>query len=196
LDTLVKFLRYVVTIDGPNQSFHLVPGVRRETPNGHHITWTREGLLKEYGRLQSPQQMELIKTVYEANLPHVEHGRVENPGSRTALITRVGRMLKDCIVDGTVTKAVALQHITLGIYELHTINLAHCDICVSNCYVDLSGGTPVVFLDDLEYIRPSDAPPPPFPHNSRLPPGFVLPIIARDLDLLQLESLKIEIMSI
>jgi hypothetical protein len=43
LETLVRFLRYVVTIDGPNQSFHLVPGVRRKTPNGHHITWIREG---------------------------------------------------------------------------------------------------------------------------------------------------------
>jgi hypothetical protein len=83
LETLVRFLRYVATIDGPNQSFHLVPGVRRKTPNGHHITWIREGLLKEYGRLQSPQQMEMIQIVYEAKLPHVEHGVVPNVESKS-----------------------------------------------------------------------------------------------------------------
>lgn len=196
LETLIKFLRYVVTIDGPNQSFHLIPGVRRNTPNGHHITWIREGLLKEYGRLQTLQQMELIQTVYEANLAHVEHDVIKNLESRVAIITRVGRKLRDCIVDRTVTKEVALQHITLGIRELHNINLAHCDICVSNCYVDMSGRTPVVFLDDLEYIRSIDASPPPPPHNNRLPHGFVLPLTARELDLLQLKSLEIEIMSI
>jgi hypothetical protein len=197
LETLMKFLRFVVTIDGPNQSFHLIPGSRRQTPNGHHVTWIREGLLKEYGRLQSPQQMEMIQAVYEANLAHVEHGVVENRESKVALITRVGRQLIDCIVDQTVTKEVALQHITLGIRELHSINLAHCDICVSNCYVDMSGPTPVVFLDDLEYIRPIGASPPPSPpHNSRLPDGFALPLTARELDLLQLRSLEIEIMRI
>jgi hypothetical protein len=121
LETLMKFLRFVVTIDGPNQSFHLIPGSRRQTPNGHHVTWIREGLLKEYGRLQSPQQMELIQAVYEANLAHVEHGVVENRESKVALITRVGRQLIDCIVDQTVTNEVALQHITLGIRELHSM---------------------------------------------------------------------------
>ena len=140
--------------------------------------------------------MEWIQTVYEANLAHVEHGIIQNLGSRVALITRVGRKLKDCIVDQTVTKEVALQHITLGIRELHTISLAHCDICISNCYVDMSGRTPVVFLDDLEYIRPIDASPPPPPHNSRLPRGHVLPLTARELDLLQLKTLEIEIMSV
>jgi hypothetical protein len=29
---LMKFLRFVVTIDGPNQSFHLIPGSHRQTP--------------------------------------------------------------------------------------------------------------------------------------------------------------------
>jgi hypothetical protein len=57
----------------------------------------------------------------------------------------------------------------------------------------MSGPTPVVFLDDLEYIRPMGASP---PHNSRLPDGFVLPLTARELDLLQLKSLEIEIMRI
>jgi hypothetical protein len=140
--------------------------------------------------------MEMIQTVYEANLPHVEHGIVPNVESRAALITTVGRKLKDCILDGTVTKAVAIQHITLGIHELHALNFACCDLCVSNCSVDLSGEAPVVFLNDLEYIRPLDAPPPPSPHNSRLPPGFELPITSRDLDLLQLKSLEFEIMII
>lgn len=193
LVSLMKFLRFVITIDGPNESFHLIPGVRRETPNQHHVTWIREGILKEYKTLQLPKQMEVIKAIYNAQLPHVEHGVVQNIECQTALITRVGRQLHDCIRKKIVTKEIAIDHITLAIGQLHAINLAHCDICVNNCYVDLSGRNPIVFLNDLEYARPLDAAPPQPPHNSRLPPGHALPSTAEELDFLQLKSFKIEI---
>lgn len=58
------------------------------------------------------------------------------------------------------------------------------------------GRTPVVFLDDLEYIRCINASPPSPSHNSRLPYGHELPLTAGELDFLQLLTLEIEIMRI
>ena len=49
LQDLFRYMTYVVTITGPQSSFHLIPGVRRETNNNHHITWTRDGIFKEFG---------------------------------------------------------------------------------------------------------------------------------------------------
>lgn len=191
---LMKFLRFVVTIERPNQRFHLVPNIRKRTLNGHHVTWVREGILKEYRTLRSDQQMQWIGEVYQLSLLHVEHGYIV--ADRTSIATRVGRTLSACITDGTVTIDVAFTHIRLGVDELHRNGFAHCDICVDNCLVDVSGPTPLVFLDDLEYIRPIDYPPPPPPHNSRLPPGTALPSTAQELDKLQLQSLKNQIVHI
>jgi hypothetical protein len=173
LVALVKFLRYVATIDGPNSSFHLVPGIRLRTANGHHVTWARDGLLKEYKHLQSPKHIIWIKEIYEAKLDHVEHGIVQDMKRSVVLVQRIGRQLKGCIIDGTVSKESAYHQIAMGVEELHRIGFAHCDICVSNCSVDVSGPTPVVFLNDLEYVRLVDMPPPPPPppHNSRLSEG-------------------------
>jgi hypothetical protein len=193
LVSLVKLLRYVVTVDGPNSSFHLVPGIRRKTPTRHHITWIREGLLKEFRHLQSPQQMEWIKSIYDAKLDHVEFGEIQDFRGVT-LVQRIGRTLKDCIRDNTVSKQAAYDQIEMGIRELHAVGFAHCDICVSNCFVDdVNGPTPVVFLVDLEYVRPVDMPSPPHPHNSRLPLGTVLPPTAEELDRLQLQTIRLEI---
>jgi hypothetical protein len=129
---LMKFLRYVVTIEKANQSFHLTAGIRRETRNGHHVTWIREGILKEYGTLRSEQQMEWIGAVYQLALPHVEHGYVLN--AKTTVATRVGRKLAACIGDGTITREVAFEQIRLGVQELHESGFAHCDILPSTAH--------------------------------------------------------------
>ncbi len=192
LVALFKFLRYVVTIDGPNLDFHLVPGIRLKTPNGHHVTWTNEGLVKEYADLKSSHQMQWINTVYQAQLPHVEHGIVQDSELSLTIATRIGRKLKDCIMDQTITKELALEHIRLGVQELHGIGFAHCDLCVDNCFVDVNGSDPIAFLDDLEYIRPLNDPPPPFPHNHRLLPGHPVPGTAEELGREQLLTLQIE----
>jgi hypothetical protein len=193
---LMKFLRYVVAIDKPNLKFHLAAGLRKKTRNGHHITWIREGILKEYSTLRSDQQMEWIGAVYQLSLPHVEHGYVLDAILKTSIATRVGRKLNACITDRTITRDVAFAQIQSGVQELHDIGFAHCDICVDNCLVDVTGSPPTVFLDDLEYIRPVNYPPPPPPHNSRLPPGAELPSTAEELDYLQLQRLQIEMFHI
>jgi hypothetical protein len=192
LTELMKYLRFVVTIERPNSDFHLIPGLRRETSNGHHVTWDREGLLKEYRRLRSPLQMQYLQDVYAAQLPHVERGIIPDPKIHVARILSLGRKLSTCIGDGTVSKGVAFDHIASAVNELHSIGYAHCDICVNNCFVDTAG---VVFLDDLEYVRPADMPPPTDPgKNHRLPFGAILPPTARELDILQLQSFQLELL--
>eukprot|EP01038_Epipyxis_sp_PR26KG_P001425 gene1425-1997_t len=52
---LIKFMRYVSGIAGPHEKFHLVPDVRNRTPNGHHVTWTVDGLVKEFHRIERIQ---------------------------------------------------------------------------------------------------------------------------------------------
>jgi len=192
LVALVKLLRFAVAVPGPNSKFHLIPGIRRRTPNGHHVTWLRDGLLKELRAPLSSQRMVWLQTIYAAKCLHVEHGIVRNSGD--VMITRIGPKLQDCIEGRVVSKETAIHHIRAGIHELHQLGFAHCDISVHNCFVDTCGPSPVVFLDDLEYVRPlQDAPPPVETHNSRLPRGVAYPSTAQQLDLLQFESLQAEI---
>lgn len=47
IKTVFKIAQWMSAIVGPHEPFHLVPGVRTKTPNGHHITWTKDCLLKE-----------------------------------------------------------------------------------------------------------------------------------------------------
>jgi hypothetical protein len=61
--------------------------VRRETPNGHHVTWTAECLLKELklsGRRGATaalcnETLDRIAIIYAAHLPNVEWGTVKKP---------------------------------------------------------------------------------------------------------------------
>ena len=58
-----------------------------------------------------------------------------------------------------------IEQVRLGLDELHSIGLAHCDISVDNVLIDDNG---VVFLGDLEYLTPVNEP---APHFTRLPAG-------------------------
>lgn len=190
---LMKFLRFVVQIKKPNKCFHLVPGIRTKTRNGHHVTWTREGLVKEYGTLRSDNQMNYIAEVYSAKLPHFEHGYVNSVELKTSVATRVGRLLSSCISDRTISKEKAIQDVRLAVQELHELGYAHCDICLDNCLVDTSGSEPTVFLDDLEYIRPLNEAPS-TNHNLRLLPGVECPTTSGGLDEEQLKTFELEIL--
>ena len=44
------------------------------TTNGHHVTWTNDGLYKVYRKI-SEQQIDRMKFIYQKNIPNVEHGR-------------------------------------------------------------------------------------------------------------------------
>lgn len=189
---LMKFLRFVVQIKKPNKWFHLVPGIRTKTRNGHHVTWTREGLEKEYGTLRSNHQMNYIAEVYNANLPHLEHGYVKSVELKTTVATRVGRLLSSCISDRTISKEKAVQDIRLAVQELHRLGYAHCDISLDNCFVDTSGSEPTVFLDDLEYICPLNEAPS-TDHNLRLLPGIKCPRTSGELDEEQLKTFELQI---
>lgn len=189
---LMKFCRFVVQIKKPNKCFHLVPGIRTKTRNGHHVTWTREGLEKEYCTLRSDHQMEYIAEVYNANLPHLEHGYVKSVELKTTVATRVGRLLSSCISDRTISKEKAVQDIRLAVQELHDLGYAHCDISLDNCFVDTSGSEPTAFLDDLEYIRPLKEAPT-NDHNHRLLPGVECPLTSGELDEEQLKTFELQI---
>lgn len=148
---IFKVARWMVTITGPVNSFHLLPGIRRRTRNGHHITWVREGLLKEL-RNPSAGAIARILRVYAAQLAHVEWGQVANGVENAVLVTRIGVTLEHAIVNGLITRELAVDHVRQGLAELHAIGLAHCDVVIDNVFV-LDG---IAFLDDLEYLTDVD----------------------------------------
>eukprot|EP00732_Lithocolla_globosa_P001669 Lithocolla_globosa_v1_NODE_881_length_3142_cov_19.214772.p1 type:complete len:393 gc:universal NODE_881_length_3142_cov_19.214772:1917-3095(+) len=181
---LFKLMRWMVVIPGPNQSFHLIPNVRRRTRNGHHVTWQRDGLLKEFlNPVTVP--LPLMKQVYAAQLPHVEHGTTVN--SHAVLISRVGVQLRTALLDRKVTPELAADHVQLALQELHSLNFAHCDVCVENTFVDDDG---TVFLGDLEYLTPLNNAP---PHITRV---IGTPATAEELDKLQLDAFLLELMRV
>eukprot|EP01041_Mallomonas_annulata_P006272 gene6272-12703_t len=154
---VIKLLRWVVTITGPaSTDIHLVPGVRFETTNEHHVRWVRDGLLKEFNRRKDLSVMSHIKHVYGQKLPHVEWGVVI--GQNKLLITRVGMRIQRAIMDELITKELAIEHIRLALEELHAIGLAHCDVFIENVFYDKV--TCCAFLADLEYLTPLNEPAP------------------------------------
>lgn len=152
---IFKVLRWAVTITEPTSSFHLVPNVRTRTRNGHFVTWTSAGILKE---LHNPHRgvVTRILSVYRAHLAHVEWGSPVTGNTQAVLVTRVGHRLQDAINKGLISKATALDHVRLGLDELHTMGLAHCDVVRENVFV-MDG---IAFLDDLEYLTPINRPAP------------------------------------
>jgi hypothetical protein len=134
----------------PTQRFHLVPDVRRSTPNGHQVTWGVQGTLKEFNRRVSDETIAHINTVYAARLPHVEWGIVIAK-SRSIPITRIGIPLQTAVREGLTTIERAIADIEAGARELHGQGLAHCDIHIKNIFVDNDG---TASLDDLEYLAP------------------------------------------
>ena len=173
---LFKIARWIVSVRGPSAiGSGIVPNVRLKTRNGHHVTLTQKGLLKEFKNVDTDRQ-QVMSIIYENKLPHVEHGECRN--SKVAIIHRVGIPLEAKRYDyGTV-----VEHIRLALEELHNIGYAHCDVCKENVFYSTSDG--VYFLGDLEYCRPALSPP--RTDLRRYHPCAT----SEDLDMLQLEELK------
>eukprot|EP01038_Epipyxis_sp_PR26KG_P016579 gene16579-22635_t len=188
---VMKFLRYLRSVSGPNKRFHLIPNVRRKTTNGHHVTWTDGGLVKEFSNAVSLEQLDRIALVYSLELPHVEWGEVNDREERRITVKRIGQTLRQAIVDKVVTRENALFQVETAVAELHNIGLAHCDISVNNIFVEL--GTNVVFLDDLEYLTPVDQPP---PHLTRISVDREPPKNAAELDHFQLKTFKLSLLTL
>jgi hypothetical protein len=62
---LFKIIIWVLSLTAPVEGFHLVPGLRRKTRNGHHVTLLANGIIKEWGRTVD---MTFINKVYSAKL--------------------------------------------------------------------------------------------------------------------------------
>jgi hypothetical protein len=173
---IVKLCRWIISVNAPNSKFHLLPGQKIKTSNGHSITWCKEGLLKEFqtltkrlrsGRGGDVSELSLgyINHVHSSRLPHVEWGYQPKGLLNAVMITRIGRRLIDVVSDGTLTNERILEDVRAGLTELHDLGYAHCDIRLENLFVDDNG----VFLGDLEYLTPVKDPPP--AHIDRSMPG-------------------------
>ena len=119
IKTVFKIAEWMSTVSRPCEGFHLFPGVRKKTPNGHHITWTKDCLLKElklrqsdYGRTRSAGSvtataelktiMGRIGAIYTARLPNVEWGTVQEPN--LLRVTRIGFMLKNAVLTDMISR--------------------------------------------------------------------------------------------
>jgi hypothetical protein len=195
LEMLFKIMRWMSALMGPQSSFHLKPGIRIRTPNGHHVCWIKEGLIKEYNRkTMDNRQLNLIDHVYSHSpaLLHVESGRVVNHSKRECLITRLGHKLSSStMARAHLSKDDLIQQVQNGLDELHSLGLAHCDLSLNNVFIDDAG---VVFLDDLEYLSPLNDPPA-IVNPNRLPHGTVGASVktAVELDNLQFQRFKSDV---
>jgi hypothetical protein len=180
-----KLACWMLTVRSSGCMAHLIPGVRTQTPNGHFITWSRAGLFKEFKRGAVPN-MDLIRRVYQADLPNVERG-IANCTSVT--ITSIGTKLTDALRSGAVTSKNDVVHqVRAAVEQVHSVGVAHCDICVENLFVLDSG---VIILGDLEYCTDLE--------SARLPEvrrmytnqeSGQAPTSARELDANQLARLE------
>lgn len=181
--TIFKLAIWIVSQTRPNGHYHLVTGVRTKTSNGHHVTLTNRGLLKEFYHKSCDRiPFKLMRVVYEAKLPNVEQGTVNHV---SVTITRVGHRLCDAIAFYELPASEALRQVQMAVEQLHSIGIAHCDICVSNVFVDFDG---CIYLGDLEYCRLKDEPAP-----VGLARSDSRATTAEQLDHLQLEMLQEEI---
>lgn len=155
---IFKILRWIVSQTEPVEKFHLVTGVRVATRNGHHITLTADGIVKEFNHHQLERiPFAIIKEIYANKLPNVEHG-VTN--CRSITITRVGSKLRDALVVRHLDKRAIYQQVASAVEQLHSIGYAHCDICVDNIFADAVEDGGSIFLGDLEYCCVKTQPPP------------------------------------
>ena len=165
---IVKIMRFIACITDSNVNFHLSPGIRLKTRNNHHVTWNKEGLLKEFDHHRDfDVQLERMNAVYNFTPKplHIEYGYVNNH-QKSCTITRIGNKLNSLNISRfSLTKESICAQVKQGLDELHIIGFAHCDICIDNVYIADDG---IVFLDDLEYLTPVNDPP---PHFTRLPYG-------------------------
>jgi hypothetical protein len=191
--SIIKLCRWISNVKGPNRKFHLYPGIRTQTSNKHHVTWIKEGILKEFrmknnkrqrgGSLLTEEQITKICNVHNLKLPHVECGY--RFSQNAIIITRVGARLRDALRIGLTSKEKVLDDVKAGLEELHQNGLAHGDIRIENVFVDQNG---VSFLDDLEYLSSLDEP---SRFNSY---DGVTVDNAKHLDLLQLNKFALDLM--
>jgi len=185
---IFRLLIWTVSQVEPVEGFHLPPGVRIRTRNGHHVTSTADGILKELDRNKLHEiKMDLIRKVYSLKLPNVEFGTV-NETSLT--IARVGCKLSDAIRVRHLNKKDIFIQVSRGVEQLHANGFAHCDICVDNIFVDSLEDGGQVFLGDLEYCCLKDSKP--RPDIRRADRGAKT---AEALDNIQLAKLKDELAS-
>ena len=189
---IVKLCRWFITIDGPNRGFHLRPNVRTATPNGHHITWTASGLLKQYraDAERLPAMLLNITAVYQLRLANVEWGAVLP--NKDVLITRVGVTLRTAILSELVSRQQAIAGVRAGLDQLHNAGWAHCDLHLDNVFVSMDDNS--VFLNDLEYLARTDGPL--VPHNYRLSAHTAVPNNPQELDELQFAEFEAAVYTI
>ena len=108
------------------------------------VSWTRAGLVKEFHR--DNIRFELIRQIYNANLPYVEKGFADG---RSITITTIGKTLPNAILERIITdKNTVIKQVRAAIDSIHSLGIAHCDICCENVFV-LDDGS--VILGDLQY---------------------------------------------
>mmetsp|Transcript_18445 Transcript_18445/g.25278 ORF Transcript_18445/g.25278 Transcript_18445/m.25278 type:complete len:348 (-) Transcript_18445:222-1265(-) len=186
ISDIFKILVWVFSQTGPVDHFHLPPGVRTKTRNGHHIELFAEGIYKEFCNSKFSQiDMDSIRKVYSLKLPNVEWGIVS---SQTITITRVGSTLSDAIRVRNLNKEEVFEQVCRGVAQLHDNGIAHCDICVDNIFVEFEEKGGQVFLGDLEYCCAKDMEP-----RSDIRRADCRAKTAEELDNIQLEKLKDEL---
>ena len=148
---ILKLCRWFITVEGPNTQFHLMPNVRTRTPNGHYVTWTCDGLVKEYTAPIRDGMLTNIAAVYALRLANVEWGTVVTDS--TVNISRVGVELRYALRANQVTRQQAMDGVRAALNQLHAAGWTHCDVHIGNVFVASDG---IVFLDDLEYLTRTD----------------------------------------
>jgi hypothetical protein len=187
LDTRVKFIvtifniiRYLLSVTGPVENFHLVPNVPITTANGHTVVWEKDGLRKSLSRSHDGE--ELLAKIYSNKLPNVEWGELER--NNKILITRIGYTLSTALHHGRITVEKAISDVLAGMKQMHDLGIAHTDLKMDNVFVDANGA----FLDDLEYITDvNKIMCQPYRVLSEL--GHEDSLTAKELDMLQMELL-------
>jgi hypothetical protein len=184
IQDLFKLMIWILSQTDPVERFHLVPGVRLKTRNGHHVTLNGNSLKKEFDRESLDRiNMDIIRKVYELRLPNVEWGQCN---CTSVTIERLGYRLRDVFQLRGFDRQTVFQQIELAVNQLHANGIAHCDLCVDNIFVEFESST--VFLGDVEYCCALDCPAP--THLKRSDPNANT---AEDLDWRQLEKLTDEL---
>lgn len=185
LQDLFKIGRWIASVEGPNQLFHLVPNKTMKTPNEHTVLWCDDGLRKTYNREKiTLESLDLIETVLKLELPHIEKGKRES--KYTFLIESVGETLPNALRryvsrdERMRFKELVKTQVHEGLLELHGKGFAHCDLHINNVFVIGEW----VFLDDLEYLTPVNGSPPLKEYKFQLTKA----IKAVDVDFLQFEA--------
>ena len=202
---MLKILRWVSAIKGPNGHFHLTPNEIVKTPNGHTVQWVNGCIIKTFNMDKTNQeQLDRMKEVYAKNLFNIEWGEFCFNKTHIVKITRIGTPLMILLSKKKIKPDEALRQIDNGIAQLLELGYVHCDLKLSNIYARYEGEERdglTVFLGDLEYLSNPDEPAPnveccnPNVSNSSSRLNKRKLISAEELHNLQYAALKEEILS-